>query len=95
MKCIFIDFRAGRCLPGSCYHMMSTVRFSSLIDYPAPEILRYPLQVIAVFALTHLPKARDKFNSIWTSENYERICLNKYKKISKFGFRAGTVITGA
>jgi hypothetical protein len=31
----------------------------------------------SVFALTHLPKARDKYNWIQTSENYERICLNK------------------
>ena len=33
---------------------------------------------ISVFALTHLPKARDKKNWIRTSENYERICLNKF-----------------
>ena len=31
----------------------------------------------SVFALTHLPEARDKYNWIQTSENYERICLNK------------------
>ena len=31
----------------------------------------------SVFALTNLPEARDKYNRIWTSENYERICLNK------------------
>lgn len=41
----YSNFRAGRCQPGVCYHMMSTVRFGSLIAYPAPEILRYPLQV--------------------------------------------------
>ncbi|VDI58889.1 ATP-dependent RNA helicase YTHDC2 [Mytilus galloprovincialis] len=40
--------RAGRCRPGSCYHLMSTVRFNSLIDYPAPEILRYPLQELCL-----------------------------------------------
>lgn len=40
--------RAGRCQPGVCYHMMSTVRFASLIAYPAPEILRYPLQELCL-----------------------------------------------
>ena len=31
----------------------------------------------AVFALTHLPQAWDKYNWIRTSENYGRISLNK------------------
>ena len=31
----------------------------------------------AVFVLTHLHKAQDKYNWIRTSENYERVCLNK------------------
>ena len=30
----------------------------------------------SVFVLTHLPKDRDKWNWIQTSENHERICLN-------------------
>jgi len=33
--------------------------------------------ILTVFALTHLPETRDKYNWIRTSENYERICLNK------------------
>jgi hypothetical protein len=33
---------------------------------------------VTVFALTHLPKAQVKLNWIQTSENYERIFLNKY-----------------
>ena len=40
------------------------------------EIL-HALDKYAVFMLTHLPEARDKSNWIQTSENYERICLNK------------------
>lgn len=40
--------RAGRCQPGTCYHLMSTVRYSSLLDYPVPEILRYPLQELCL-----------------------------------------------
>jgi len=40
----------------------------------------------AVFALTNLPEPLDKYSE---SENYERICLNKYTFFSKFGFRAG------
>jgi hypothetical protein len=39
----------------------------------------------AVFALTNLTEALDKYSE---SENYERICLNKYNFGSKFGFRA-------
>ena len=34
-------------------------------------------QIITVFALTQLPKTWNKQNWIRTSENYERICLNK------------------
>ena len=32
----------------------------------------------AVFMLIHLPEAQEKSNWIRTSENYERIFLNKY-----------------
>jgi hypothetical protein len=39
----------------------------------------------AVFALTNLTEALDKYSE---SENCERICLNKYNIFSKFGFRA-------
>jgi hypothetical protein len=39
--------------------------------------LLIPLQITAVFALMHLPEAQDKQKWIRTSENYERICLNK------------------
>jgi hypothetical protein len=42
---------------------------------------------ITVFVLIHFPEAQDKSNWIQTSENYERIGLNKYNFFSKFGFR--------
>ena len=32
----------------------------------------------SVFTAIHLPKAQDKWNLIRTSENCERICLNKF-----------------
>ena len=40
--------RAGRCQSGKCYHLFSRARYMHLQDYPTPEILRLPLQVIAV-----------------------------------------------
>ena len=36
----------------------------------------WDVKLRSVFALTHLLKAQDW---IWTSENYDRICLNKWK----------------
>ena len=45
---------------------------------PRPHLHDLHVQIVApVFALTHLPEAWDKQNWIRTSENYERICLNK------------------
>ena len=41
----------------------------------------------AVFTLTHLPEARDKYNWILTSENYERICVNKNFKLGFWASR--------
>ena len=36
--------------------------------------------------LTHLPETQDKKKWIQTSENYERICLNKYKIVLYLAF---------
>lgn len=38
-------YRAGRCRAGKCYHLFSKIRFSTLEEFPTPEILKYPLQV--------------------------------------------------
>jgi hypothetical protein len=41
---------------------------------------------VSVLALTDLPEVRDKKNWIRTSENYERICLNKQKTFLSLAF---------
>ena len=47
-------------------------------DCGLPEVSQDSItDTIIVFALTHLPEARDKSNWIRTRENYERICLNR------------------
>ncbi|KAJ8304720.1 hypothetical protein KUTeg_018303 [Tegillarca granosa] len=38
--------RAGRCRPGVCYHLFSSIRYNTLMDYATPEILRHPLQQV-------------------------------------------------
>jgi hypothetical protein len=48
------------------------------------------ISILTVFTLAHLPKVWYKQNWIWIGENYERICLKKKKKKSKFAFRAST-----
>ena len=50
--------------------------------------IHFPLMcaVSAVFTLTHLPEARYKENWIRTSENYERICLNKHNIFLNLAF---------
>ncbi|XP_078314413.1 3'-5' RNA helicase YTHDC2-like [Crassostrea virginica] len=40
--------RAGRCRPGVCYHLFSSIRHSMMQDFATPEILRYPLQEICL-----------------------------------------------
>jgi len=44
------------------------------------------LAYVSVLALTDLPEVRDKKNWIRTSENYERICLNKQKTFLSLAF---------
>lgn len=40
--------RAGRCQPGTCYHLFSKVRAAALPDYQVPEIKRTPLEEICL-----------------------------------------------
>ncbi|ESO89626.1 hypothetical protein LOTGIDRAFT_124894 [Lottia gigantea] len=40
--------RAGRCQAGKCYHLFSRIRYSSMMEYQQPEILRYPLQELCL-----------------------------------------------
>ncbi|XP_048584251.1 3'-5' RNA helicase YTHDC2 [Nematostella vectensis] len=42
--------RAGRCSPGTCYHLFSGVRYESLQPYQIPELLRMPLQELCLHA---------------------------------------------
>ncbi|KAG8055280.1 hypothetical protein GUJ93_ZPchr0001g32006 [Zizania palustris] len=40
--------RAGRCQPGSCYHLYSRFRAASLPDYQIPEIKRMPIEELCL-----------------------------------------------
>ncbi|XP_064618810.1 3'-5' RNA helicase YTHDC2-like [Lineus longissimus] len=40
--------RAGRCRAGICYHLFSTIRHNTMLEYQDPEILRYPLQELCL-----------------------------------------------
>ncbi|KAI9178233.1 hypothetical protein LWI28_024187 [Acer negundo] len=40
--------RAGRCLPGICYHFYSKLRAASLPDFQVPEIKRMPIEEICL-----------------------------------------------
>lgn len=42
--------RAGRCRPGTCYHLYSKVRASSLPNYQVPEIKRMPIEELCLQA---------------------------------------------
>ncbi|XP_074546808.1 3'-5' RNA helicase YTHDC2 [Halichoeres trimaculatus] len=36
--------RAGRCRPGICFHLFSRLRFSNMLTFQVPQLLRMPLQ---------------------------------------------------
>ncbi|XP_034565378.1 3'-5' RNA helicase YTHDC2 isoform X2 [Notolabrus celidotus] len=36
--------RAGRCRPGICFHLFSRLRFSNMLEFQIPQLLRMPLQ---------------------------------------------------
>nr|XP_009399067.1 PREDICTED: DExH-box ATP-dependent RNA helicase DExH6 [Musa acuminata subsp. malaccensis]XP_009399068.1 PREDICTED: DExH-box ATP-dependent RNA helicase DExH6 [Musa acuminata subsp. malaccensis] len=40
--------RAGRCQPGTCYHLYSKFRAASLPDYQVPEIKRMPIEELCL-----------------------------------------------
>ncbi|ONK74446.1 uncharacterized protein A4U43_C03F6330 [Asparagus officinalis] len=40
--------RAGRCQPGTCYHLYSKSRAASLPDYQVPEIKRIPIEELCL-----------------------------------------------
>lgn len=42
--------RAGRCQPGTCYHLYSKVRAASFPDYQVPEIKRMPIEELCLQA---------------------------------------------
>lgn len=42
--------RAGRCQPGTCYHLYSKTRGASLPDYQVPEIKRMPIEELCLQA---------------------------------------------
>uniref|UniRef100_A0A0D9YFG1 Uncharacterized protein n=1 Tax=Oryza glumipatula TaxID=40148 RepID=A0A0D9YFG1_9ORYZ len=40
--------RAGRCQPGTCYHLYSRFRAASLLEYQIPEIKRMPIEELCL-----------------------------------------------
>ena len=50
------------------------------------QMVALKLAYVSVLSLTDLPEVRDKKNWIWTSENYEKICLNKQKTFLSLAF---------
>ncbi|KAG0500744.1 hypothetical protein HPP92_000816 [Vanilla planifolia] len=40
--------RAGRCQPGTCYHLYSKIRAASLPNYQVPEIKRMPIEELCL-----------------------------------------------
>lgn len=40
--------RAGRCLPGICYHLYSKLRAASLPDFQVPEVKRMPIEELCL-----------------------------------------------
>lgn len=40
--------RAGRCQPGTCYHLYSKIRAASMPDYQVPEIKRMPIEELCL-----------------------------------------------
>ncbi|XP_048384755.1 ATP-dependent RNA helicase DHX30 isoform X2 [Stegostoma tigrinum] len=47
--------RAGRCQPGTAYHLFSKERLEKMDDFPIPEIMRTPLENIVVQSKVHIP----------------------------------------
>ncbi|KAM3599571.1 uncharacterized protein V6R79_008146 [Siganus canaliculatus] len=40
--------RAGRCKPGICFHLFSSLRFSNMLEFQVPQLLRMPLQELCL-----------------------------------------------
>ncbi|XP_029300796.1 3'-5' RNA helicase YTHDC2 isoform X2 [Cottoperca gobio] len=40
--------RAGRCRPGVCFHLFSRLRFSNMLEFQVPQLLRMPLQELCL-----------------------------------------------
>ncbi|XP_029941306.1 3'-5' RNA helicase YTHDC2 isoform X2 [Salarias fasciatus] len=40
--------RAGRCRPGICFRLFSRLRFSSMLEFQVPQLLRMPLQELCL-----------------------------------------------
>jgi ATP-dependent RNA helicase DHX36 len=50
--------RAGRCLPGYCYHLFSKLRLATLPDFQLPEIKRTPLEELCLQVKLYEPHGR-------------------------------------
>ncbi|KAM5157065.1 ATP-dependent RNA helicase DHX30 [Mantella aurantiaca] len=48
--------RAGRCQPGSSYHLFTRQQYQEMSDFQLPEILRTPLENLVLQAKIHTPE---------------------------------------
>ncbi|RVE55546.1 hypothetical protein OJAV_G00235200 [Oryzias javanicus] len=49
--------RAGRCRPGYCFHLFSRFRFTNMLEFPVPQLLRMPLQELCLQAKLLAPSS--------------------------------------
>ena len=47
-NCVIFLGRAGRCMPGVCYHLFSQERFHHFQTYQDAEILRVPIHTLCL-----------------------------------------------
>ncbi|XP_029308820.1 ATP-dependent RNA helicase DHX30 [Cottoperca gobio] len=67
--------RAGRCQPGQSYHLFPRQQLETMAPFPTPEILRTPLENLAMQAKIHSPncKAVDSLSQLLDSPEQEAV----------------------
>jgi len=66
--------RAGRVMPGTCWHLFSESRFHKLAEYQAPEILRVPLDMLCLKVKACMKAdLKRSLNSMLTPPNVEAV----------------------
>ncbi|XP_043543931.1 ATP-dependent RNA helicase DHX30 isoform X1 [Chiloscyllium plagiosum] len=98
--------RAGRCQPGTAYHLFSKERLEKMDDFPIPEIMRTPLENIVVQSKVHVPDitASDFLSKAMTSPNPKAVneavrvlqeigVLDEYESLTSLGQRLAHIST--